>query len=176
MGGEVILVTAPTSLTPPLGVKVIPICTAQEMKEAVLAESAGADALVMAAAVADFRPKSVAENKLKKKDGIPQVELEATVDILLAVAGLGTKKPKVVIGFAAESKDLMENAILKLRDKKVDMLVANDISTPDAGFGVETNRVTFLFPDKESETLPLLSKAEVAEIITTHLGDLLENR
>jgi phosphopantothenoylcysteine decarboxylase/phosphopantothenate--cysteine ligase len=175
-GGTVVLVTAPTSLNPPVGAKVVPVRTAREMESAVLAESAGADALVMAAAVADFRPKTVEENKLKKRDGIPQVELEATSDVLLAVAGLGSRKPRVVIGFAAESQDLLENAGSKLKSKKLDMLVANDISAPDAGFGVDTNRVTLLFPNIKEEILPLMSKTEVAETIITHLGVLLENR
>jgi phosphopantothenoylcysteine decarboxylase/phosphopantothenate--cysteine ligase len=175
-GGTVVLVTAPTSLNPPVGAKVIPVNTAWEMQEAVLAESTGADALVMAAAVADFRPKMVTENKLKKQDGIPQINLEAASDVLLAVAGLGSRKPQVVIGFAAESRDLLENARVKLKSKKLDMLVANDISAPDAGFGVDTNRVTLLFPNANEETLPLMSKSEVAETIIAHLGILLENR
>ncbi|HEX7541666.1 MAG TPA: phosphopantothenoylcysteine decarboxylase, partial [Anaerolineales bacterium] len=175
-GGSVVLVTAPTSLTPPVGAQVVPVRTAREMQEAVLAESAGAEALVMAAAVADFRPKTVAENKLKKRDGIPQIELEAAPDILLAVAGLGSRKPRVVIGFAAEGRDLIENASSKLKSKKLDMLVANDISAPDAGFGVDTNRVTLLFQNAKEETFPLMSKSEVAETIIAHLGVLLENR
>ncbi len=175
-GGSVVLVTAPTSLTPPVGAQVVPVRTAREMQEAVLVESAGAEALVMAAAVADFRPKTVAENKLKKRDGIPQIELEATPDILLAVVGLGSRKPRVVIGFAAESRDLIENASSKLKSKKLDMLVANDISAPDAGFGVDNNRVTLLFQNAKEETLPLMSKSEVAETIIAHLGVLLENR
>jgi phosphopantothenoylcysteine decarboxylase / phosphopantothenate---cysteine ligase len=175
-GGSVVLVSAPTSLTPPVGAQVIQVRTAQEMRDTVLDESEGADALVMAAAVADFRPKSVAENKLKKRDGIPQIELEAAPDILLAVAGLGSRRPRVVIGFAAESRDLLENASLKLDSKKLDILVANDISAPDAGFSVDTNRVTLLFPNAEEEALPLMSKSDVAETIITHLGELLENR
>jgi phosphopantothenoylcysteine decarboxylase/phosphopantothenate--cysteine ligase len=145
------------------------------MQEAVLAEAKGAEALVMAAAVADFRPKVVAKSKLKKQDGIPQVELEAAPDILLAVAGMKSRKPRVVIGFAAESKNLIENASRKLKSKKLDILVANDISAPDAGFSVDTNRVTLLFPNAKEEVLPLMSKSEVAEIIITHLGELLEN-
>jgi phosphopantothenoylcysteine decarboxylase / phosphopantothenate---cysteine ligase len=175
-GGTVVLVTAPTSLTPPVGAKVIPVHTAQEMQEAVLAESTGADALVMAAAVADFRPKTVAENKLKKRDGIPQIELEAAPDVLMAVAGLGSRKPRVVIGFAAESRDLLENASSKLKSKKLDMLVANDVSAPDAGFGVDTNRVTLLFPNAKEETLPLMSKSEVAENIIAHVAVILESK
>ncbi|HEX7621246.1 MAG TPA: bifunctional phosphopantothenoylcysteine decarboxylase/phosphopantothenate--cysteine ligase CoaBC [Anaerolineales bacterium] len=175
-GGSVVLVTAPTSLTTPVGAQVIQVRTAEEMRDTVLAESAGADALVMAAAVADFRPKSVSKDKLKKRDGIPQIELEAAPDILLAVAGLGSRRPRAVVGFAAESRDLLENASLKLDSKKLDILVANDISAPDAGFSVDTNRVTLLFPNAKKEALPLMSKSDVAETIIAHLGELLENR
>ena len=175
-GASVVLVTAPTSLTPPVGARVISVCTAGEMLDAVLRESKGTDALVMAAAVADFRPKVVATDKLKKQDGIPQVELESTSDILIAVAGLGSKKPRVVVGFAAESRDLIKNATSKLRSKGLDMLVANDISAPDAGFNVDTNRIMLLYPNKKEEILPLMSKSEVAEIVMAHLGELLENK
>ncbi len=174
-GGNVVLITAPTSLSVPVGAQVIQVRTAQEMQEEVIAESIGAEALVMAAAVADFRSKKIAKNKLKKRDGIPLLELENAPDILLAVAGMKSNKPRVVIGFAAESKDLIENASRKLKSKKLDILVANDISAPDAGFSVDTNRVTLLFPNAKEEVLPLMSKSEVAETIITHLGELLEN-
>jgi phosphopantothenoylcysteine decarboxylase/phosphopantothenate--cysteine ligase len=175
-GGTVVLVSAPVGLTPPVGAKFIPVYTAQDMQGAVLAESAGADALVMAAAVADFCPKMVAENKLKKRDGIPQIELEPAPDVLLAVASMGSSKPRVVIGFAAESQDLLVNARQKIKSKKLDMLVANDISALDAGFGVDTNRVTLMFPNAKEETLPLMSKTDVAETIIFHLTVLLENK
>ena len=175
-GGTVVLVTAPTCLTPPVGAKVVQVHTAREMLEAVLKESSGAEALVMAAAVADFSPQTVAENKIKKRDGIPQIQLEAAPDVLMEVAGLEKKKPRVVIGFAAESHDLLENARSKLKSKKLDMLVANDISAPGAGFGVDTNRVTLLFPKRKNEILPLMSKVEVAETIIAHIGALLENK
>ena len=173
-GGTVVLVSAPTALTPPVGARCILINTAQEMLDAVLAESAGADALVMAAAVADFRPKHIAENKFKKRDGVPQVELEAAPDVLAAVAGLGSRRPRVVIGFAAESRDLLENAEAKLKAKNLDMIVANDITAPDSGFGVDTNRVTLLFSDAKEEPLSLMSKDEVAETIIARLAVLLE--
>ena len=175
-GGTVSLVSAPTGMPAPIGARVIQVKTAQEMLEAVLIESAGADALVMAAAVADFRPKQLAENKLKKRDGIPQVALEAAPDVLAAVAGMGAHRPGVVIGFAAESRDLLENATAKLKSKKLDMIVANDISAPDAGFGVDTNRVTLLFSNAKERALPLMSKDEVAETIIAHLAMLLENK
>ncbi len=174
-GADVCLVTT-VNLTPPVGARVVEVRTAQEMLEAVLAEAATADALIMAAAVADFRPKNVAESKLKKKDGIPQVELEAAPDILEMVAGLepGKKRPKVVAGFAAESRDLLENATIKLQSKELDIIAANDISATDAGFSVDTNRVTLLYADGRSEALPLMSKFEVAEIIIARVAALLE--
>jgi len=174
-GAQVTLVSAPTSLTPPVGTRVVSVSTAQEMLEAVLAEFSGAEALLMAAAVADFRPNTVAGEKLKKRDGIPRLELEAVPDILSAVTNLQFKKPRVVVGFAAESRDLLENAEVKLASKKLDMIVANDISSTDAGFGVDTNRVTLLFPDGRKEKLPLAGKAEIAEEIIERLAVLLEN-
>ena len=175
-GGSVCLVSGPTSLAAPVGARVIQVSSAQDMLETVLAESDGAAALIMAAAVADFRPRRVAENKLKKWDGIPQVELESTPDILAAVAGMGPKRPRVVIGFAAESRDLLENAALKLKAKQLDMIVANDISASDAGFGVDTNRVTLLFSDAKQSPLPLMRKDEVAETIIAQLAMLLETK
>jgi phosphopantothenoylcysteine decarboxylase/phosphopantothenate--cysteine ligase len=175
-GGTVVLVSTPVVVSAPVGARLIPVTTAGEMLETVLAESAGADALVMAAAVADFRPKQVAENKLKKRDGIPRIELEAVPDILAAVAGMGSQRPRVVIGFAAESRDLLQNAEAKLKAKKLDMIVANDISDPDSGFSVDTNRVTLLFPDSTRQPLSLMSKEEVAGIIIARLGTLLEGK
>ena len=183
-GAQVTLVTAPAALTAPVGAEVIRVETARQMLEAVLAESADADALIMAAAVADFRPKNAAGNKMKKRDGIPQVELEATEDILEAVArqrlalseveGSKKKRPKVTVGFAAESQNLLANASEKLKSKDLDLIVANDISAPDAGFEVETNRVTLLFENGKQESLPLMSKVEVAETIIARLAALLE--
>jgi phosphopantothenoylcysteine decarboxylase/phosphopantothenate--cysteine ligase len=176
VGATVILVSAPTALPPPVGARLIPVTTAEELLEAVLAESTGADALIMAAAVADFRPRRVAENKLKKRDGIPQVELDIAPDVLAAVSGLGTQRPRVVIGFAAESRDLLQNAEAKLKSKNLDMIVANDISAPDSGFDVDTNRVTLLFSDEKQQPLSLMSKEEVAEIIIARLVVLLETK
>ena len=175
-GATVVLISAPTTLPPPVGTRFIAVTTAQQMLEAVLAESAGTDALIMAAAVADFRPQRVAKTKLKKRDGIPQVELEAAPDVLAAVSGMGSRRPRVVIGFAAESRDLLENAKAKLKAKNLDMIAANDISAPDSGFGVDTNHVTLLFSDEKKQPLPLMSKSEVAETIIARLTLLLENK
>jgi len=177
-GAEVTLIAAPTNLTPPVGAKLLPIRTAEEMLGAVLAESVGADALIMAAAVADFRPVDVSGDKLKKRDGIPQITLETAPDVLKTVASQmgGAKRPRVVVGFAAESRDLLENAASKLSSKRLDLVIANDISASDAGFDVETNRVTLLFATGETKALPLMSKYEVAEAIITHVGTLLERK
>jgi phosphopantothenoylcysteine decarboxylase/phosphopantothenate--cysteine ligase len=189
-GAQVTLITTPISLTPPIGARVIRVETAQQMLDAVLDESAASDALIMAAAVADFSPKNMAKDKIKKEGGIPQIELEGTEDILKTVSGNGsgrpalrsprrgseveTKRPRVVVGFAAESRDLLENAAVKLKSKSLDLIAANDISTVDAGFASETNRVTLLFADGRREALPLMSKNEVAEIIIGRVADLLE--
>lgn len=177
LGADVCLISTPTALTAPVGARLVPVRTAEEMKAAVLAEAVDADALIMAAAVADFRPKRVAADKMKKRDGIPQIELEAAPDILKAVAGQRLAeggRPAVVVGFAAESRNLLDNASEKLKSKKLDLIVANDISAADAGFSVETNRVTLLFADGRKESLPLMSKGEVAEVILQTVTSLLE--
>jgi len=174
-GADVCLIST-VNLPAPVGARVVEVNTAQEMLEAGLAEVATADALIMAAAVADFRPMKVSENKVKKRDGIPQIELEAAPDILEAVAGFRSekKRPKVVVGFAAESQNLLENATNKLKSKKLDIIAANDISASDSGFSVDRNRVTLLFADSKKEALPLMDKFEVAENIVAHIAALLE--
>lgn len=176
MGAQVTLITTPTSLIPPVGARLVHVETASQMLEKVSDESAISDALIMASAVADFRPKSVSKNKIKKEGGIPQIELEATEDILKTVAGKRSENecPRVMVGFAAESRDLLENAANKLKSKGLDFIAANDISAEDAGFAVETNRVTLLFADGHQEALPLMSKTEVAEVILGRVAKLLE--
>jgi phosphopantothenoylcysteine decarboxylase/phosphopantothenate--cysteine ligase len=113
---------------------------------------------------------------MKKRDGIPQMELEETEDILKTVADQRRekKRPYIIMGFAAESRDLLGNASEKLKSKKMDMIAANDISSEDAGFSVDTNRITLLFANGKQEVHPLMSKSEVAEIIMQHIGTLLE--
>ena len=176
-GAEVTLISTPTALLPPIGARLVLARTAQDVLEAVLAASTGADALIMAAAVADFRPTKVAGKKLKKRDGIPQITLEAAPDILKRVASLkaDAERPRVVVGFAAESRDLLKNASEKLSSKKLDLIVANDISAEDAGFDLDDNRVILLFADGKQEKLSLRSKFEVAEIILSQIEILLEN-
>lgn len=177
-GAHVVLIATPTTeaRTPPVGARLVHVRTAKEMLAAVLAECADADILFMAAAVADFSVAQSARDKLKKRDGIPQIKLELAPDILAALSDKRKSKrhPKITVGFAAESRDLLDNAQAKLASKKMDIIAANDISSSDAGFGVDTNRVTLLFADGRREELSLNSKTEIAEIIIARAAALLE--
>jgi len=166
VGADVTLITT-ADLPAPCFAKVVSVQTAAQMHTAVMKQAANADLLVMAAAVADFRPARAATDKIKKEKGLPEIEMEPTVDILQGVGEEREKTgwPKRVIGFAAESRDLLDNAAAKLQRKCLDMIVANDITRPDAGFEVDTNRVTFLYPDGTAIPLPKISKEEVAEAV-----------
>lgn len=166
-GARVILIAAPTHLPTPVGVERQDVNSAAEMKPAVVAACREADVLLMAAAVADFRPSHAAEHKWKRGQGIPEVRLEATEDILAAVTDQRKKtgRPSVVVGFAAESRDLIANARSKLEGRGLSLIVANDITASDAGFGSDTNRVSLLDGSGSVEELPLMSKAEVAEAV-----------
>jgi phosphopantothenoylcysteine decarboxylase / phosphopantothenate---cysteine ligase len=173
-GAEVTLITTPTALTPPVGAKVVNVKSVQDMLDALLNEKA--DALIMAAAGADFRPVNAAKDKLKKRDGIPQIQLEAAPDILKTLSSQSGEKKRfnVMVGFAAESRDLLANASEKLKSKGLNFIAANDISLDDAGFAVETNRITLLFADGTQENLPLMSKSAAAEKIIEHIARLLK--
>ena len=170
-GAEVTLITTVGGLPAPAGAHVVAVDTAQEMAAAVLRSASEADALIMAAAVADFRPAQTAAQKIKKTEGAPVVELARNPDILLEVARqrAATGTPQVVVGFAAETENLLENAQSKLERKGLSLIVANDVSAADAGFAVDTNRVTLLADDGSRETLPLMSKAEVAEQVVARV-------
>jgi phosphopantothenoylcysteine decarboxylase / phosphopantothenate---cysteine ligase len=174
-GSDVVLITAPTSLISPSGATVIQVKSAEQMHDAVLAQISDANALIMAAAVADFRPKNSVPEKIKKEKGFDSITLTPTKDILKAVAAKkGANKIDLkVIGFAAETKNLKENAREKLVEKKMDMIVANDISDPQAGFGVDTNKVLLMYSDGSTEQLPLLTKDEVSEKVIQHLQSWL---
>lgn len=171
-GAEVTLVSAPTALAAPTGAVLRPVRSADEMLAEVLEQAKAADALLMAAAVADFRPKASAAQKIKRAGGAPQIELVANPDILAAVTKTRSPKLKIIIGFAAESQDLLHNAQKKLEAKQVDMIVANDISASDAGFEVDTNRVV-LVSKQGAEELPLMTKDEVAQALIERLATLL---
>ena len=167
-GADVTLVTGKTSLTPPLFVETIPVVTACDMYEAVTERSADMDLIIKAAAVADYRPAIVASEKTKKADGQLSIELERTDDIL---AWVGAHKPETlfVCGFSMETRDLVENSTAKLNKKNMDMIVANNLKVPGAGFGVDTNVVTII-THEGAEQLPLQSKDDVAMAIVDHFA------
>ena len=174
-GAEVTLISTPVSLAPPQGANLVQVVSAAEMQEAVVTASAQADVLLMAAAVADFRPVQAAGQKIKKVSGLPSVELVPTNDILVAVSNQRQQSgnPRVMVGFAAESQDLLRNAADKLKSKHLDLMVANDISQAGSGFSVDTNQVTLLYPDGQSTPLPLMSKEEVADRVIAEVIKLL---
>lgn len=165
--GATVTLISSAGLPAPFGVTLTPVISAAEMARAVLAHLTGADALVMAAAVADYRPANVAEQKIKKSDDDLVLPLARTADILLAVAAqrAQTGWPRRVIGFAAETENLLNHAAGKLARKGLDFIVANDVTRSDTGFAVDTNQVTILGADGSTEAWPLLSKIEVAHRI-----------
>jgi len=178
LGAQVTLISAQTCMKPPIGADCINVRSALEMHDAVSAEILDADALVMAAAVADFAPTQPTNEKIKKEHGVPVIKLTPTVDILQMIADSksSTSIPFVTVGFAAESSGLLENAQRKLREKKLDMIVANDITQPDAGFEVDTNRVTIIHADGQLEEFQLMSKDQVAQIVMERVTKFILER
>jgi len=170
-GAEVALVSAPTALPTPFGVRLVAVGRAVEMRDAVVHECRGAEVLVMAAAVADYQPPATAGQKIKRRAATLTLELERTPDIL-AEAGEGFLK----VGFAAESEDLLANARRKLEAKGLDLIVANDITAAGSGFGAETNRVVIIDRKGGEERLPLLTKYEVAQRLWDRVVPLLPRR
>jgi phosphopantothenoylcysteine decarboxylase / phosphopantothenate---cysteine ligase len=162
-GARVTLVTT-TGQPVPAGVEVVRVATAAEMEEAVLARAGAADVVLMAAAVADFRPKAAAPEKLKKADGVPEVLLETTTDILAAL-GERRRPEQTLVGFAAETGDVRASAATKLRQKRLDLVVANDVAAPGAGFEHDTNRVMVLGADGFEQDGELMDKREVAALV-----------
>jgi phosphopantothenoylcysteine decarboxylase/phosphopantothenate--cysteine ligase len=150
----------------------VSVTTAEEMREAVLRRFDAVDAVIMAAAVADFRPKAAAPEKLKKGDGVPELVLEPTPDILAALGA--TRRDQVLVGFAAETTQLREHAAAKLAAKDLDLVVANDVSAPDAGFEVDTNRAILLDSSGSAEELPLMPKPALAAAVLDRVRDLLD--
>lgn len=177
-GAHVTLIHGPLALEVPYGVEAVAVGTAAQMKEAVLEACARADVLLMAAAVADYRPRVAAEQKIKKEAESARLELVRTEDILSLVGERrrGGQGPAVVVGFAAETEELLQNARQKLEKKGLDLIVANDVSAPGSGFEAETNRVAILDPRGGVETLPLLAKREVAEAVLDRILPLLASR
>ncbi len=167
-GARVVLVTAPTSLADPVAVEVVKVGTALEMRDAVQDSVAGADALIMAAAVADYMPVSPASQKMKKDSDTWSIGLGKTPDILEESRGRFIK-----VGFAAESEDMLENARGKVLRKSLDLIVANDITAEGSGFGTDTNKVVLVDKSGGVEELPLMSKHEVAHRILDRVRQLL---
>jgi phosphopantothenoylcysteine decarboxylase/phosphopantothenate--cysteine ligase len=166
-GAEVALISGPTAIEPPAGARMIPVTTAAEMRAAVLREFAGCTTVVMAAAVADYRPLRAADKKMKKAAGPLELRLEPNPDILQE---LGTmKNGKFLVGFAAETEDLTVNAKKKLGAKNLDMIVANDVSQEGSGFDADTNVATILDRNGAASALPLMSKDELADRIFDHM-------
>jgi phosphopantothenoylcysteine decarboxylase/phosphopantothenate--cysteine ligase len=175
-GAAVTLIYGPAALERPFGVKTIAVESCADMERAVLDSIGGADALVMAAAVADYRPEIAAPQKIKKRDDRLSLNLVRTSDILSAVAeqrGAG-RRLKAVFGFAAETRDVLDNAREKLARKKLDLIVANDVSAADSGFEVDTNRVTLIDASGGMQTLPLMDKTAAAEQIIDRLVAVLD--
>ena len=172
-GAEVTLITGPSALTPPPYANVVRVETTQQMLDACLAVYPETDIVIKAAAVADFKPRSVADQKIKKihpEDGMTIV-MDQNPDILKTLGGM--KKHQFLVGFAAETQNLLENAANKVKKKNLDMIVANDVSLKGAGFNTDTNIVKFLYPDGTVEALAILSKDEVASIL---LDRVMEKR
>ncbi|EJQ97048.1 phosphopantothenoylcysteine decarboxylase/phosphopantothenate-cysteine ligase [Bacillus cereus ISP3191] len=173
LGAEVILVSGPTALNTPLHVTTVQVESAQDMLEAVIQHYQNVDVVIKTAAVADYRPKYVHDNKMKKKNGDAVIELERTVDILKTLGEM--KDKQLLIGFAAETTNVKEYATKKLREKNANMIVANDVKAQGAGFGTDTNIVTMYRKDGEVIELPLLTKKEVAREILKQIEMMLED-
>jgi len=162
--GAAVTLISTVDLPTPTGAELVRVETAAEMQQAMEAHAPAADVVVMAAAVADFRPVAAADHKLKKRDGVPQIVLEPTPDIL---AGLGAVKPagQVLVGFAAETDDLEANAQRKLDAKRLDLIVANDVGAPHTGFQHDTNAVTIFAPGAPPRGVPLADKRTIAAAV-----------
>jgi phosphopantothenoylcysteine decarboxylase/phosphopantothenate--cysteine ligase len=173
-GAEVCLISGPGVLPAPYGVERVMVRSALEMLEAVKARFAGAAALFMAAAVGDYRPESYAPKKIKRGQAEAQFQLVQNPDILREMGRL--KRGQVVVGFAAESHDLESEARRKLKEKNLDLIVANDVTRTDSGFAVDTNQVTILAAAGEPLRLPLLTKQEVAERLLDRVAELLAGK
>jgi phosphopantothenoylcysteine decarboxylase/phosphopantothenate--cysteine ligase len=173
-GANVTLIHAPTGLVDPVGVGCVAVQTAQQMHQAVQVAYETADVLIMAAAVADFRPKSSSAQKIKKRDAELTLELEPTVDILSATAQC--QRHPVRVGFAAETTDLTAYAREKVSAKRLDLIVANDVSRTDSGFGTDTNLVSLISTDGTVVEHPLMSKRDVADVVLDRVVAILAQR
>jgi phosphopantothenoylcysteine decarboxylase / phosphopantothenate---cysteine ligase len=174
-GAEVILITGPASLPlPRRDIKFLPVRSAEEMRKAVFNSLVGSSVVIKAAAVSDYRPKVISQKKIKKGESETTLTLERTKDIL---EELGKKKGnRILIGFAAETEDLIANAKKKLKEKNLDFIVVNDVTRPGAGFGSDTNQVKIIYPSGQIKDLPLMTKEGVSQLILDEVVRLLKSR
>jgi phosphopantothenoylcysteine decarboxylase/phosphopantothenate--cysteine ligase len=173
-GATVSLVSGPTALKPPRDVTLSRVKTAEEMRQTVLAECRQADVIIKAAAVLDWRPKEIAGHKIKKGHGFRMLELVENPDILAELGRNRGKNRRLLVGFAAETQDLIANAQEKLKKKNIDLIVVNDVSREDAGFEADTNAVKILYRDGRLEELPLAPKEEVADQLLDRIKTMWE--
>ncbi len=173
-GAKVTLVTT-TALAVSVGIDVVRVNTAAEMEQAVLSRADDADVVVMAAAVADFRPVRAAASKIKKAAGVPELVLEPTADILASL-GAQRRPGQTIVGFAAETDDLHANAVDKLTRKGIDLIVANDVSAPGVGFEHDTNAVVILAADGAAQEIPLADKRAIARAILDAISTTRSNQ
>ncbi|MDF9408020.1 MAG: Coenzyme A biosynthesis bifunctional protein CoaBC [Pelotomaculum sp. PtaB.Bin013] len=166
-GARVVLISGPVALNPPPGVEVINVETANEMYSAVMDRFSMVDSVIMSAAVADYKPKITANQKIKKHESTLTIELEKNPDILAQLGKM--KERQVLIGFAAETEELVNNAMIKVERKNLDMLVANDVTLPGAGFGTDTNIAKLVFPSGRIVSLPKMDKLSLANHILDEL-------
>ena len=168
-GARVTLVTGPSSLPPPPGVQTIPVTTAEQMAGEIIERARDCDIIIKTAAVADYRPKRAEAHKIKKSSAPITLELERTIDILNELGRLKTNQ--ILVGFAAETRDLEDNAAQKLKKKNLDMIVANLIGAPKTGFGGDTNQVTLFYRDGAREQSPLMEKDALAHLLLDRIRD-----
>jgi phosphopantothenoylcysteine decarboxylase/phosphopantothenate--cysteine ligase len=171
-GADVKLIAGPLSVSPPAGVAATMVETTEQMRAAVEQAIPNADALIMAAAPADFRPATPADQKIKKSNAPPSIALESTPDILASTIGARSAK-LVTVGFALETNSAIEHGRGKLASKRLDLIVVNDATEPGAGFSVDTNRVTFIDRDGNTDAQPLLGKSDVADLILDRVERLM---
>lgn len=175
-GADVTLISGPVAPAPPAGIVVDHVRTAEEMRKAVLAQAGQADVIIKAAAVSDYRPNETASQKIKKDDGPFTLNMVKNPDILAELGALKKDNGFILVGFAAETESVTDNAAEKLRRKNLDMIVANDVSRADSGFDTETNKVQVIYRDGKAEDLPLMSKASLADQLLDRILVLRKKR
>lgn len=171
-GARVLLISGPTDLYCPPGVERIIVVTAAEMSKAVKKSMKSADVLVMAAAVADYAPAAIARSKMKKSGGVPDIEFVPTEDILMSVTV--NKGKRIIVGFAAETDNVIKNARDKLKDKGLDLIVANKVDSPESGFGTETDLAAVIGSGKEKVELRMMSKVELSNLVLDRIAEMLK--